>query len=85
MAGSIAGTVKINRIRQPIEGATVTARPGDHSTSSAPDGTYSIPLDAGTYSLTITASGFDPFDAEGLFVVDGVATEINAVLWPSDW
>ena len=83
MAGSIAGHVTNIRTMQPIEGAAVTAQPGDHTTTSGGDGKYSLPLDEGTYNLTVSASGFDPFDCEGLIVLDGVVTEIIVSLWPS--
>ena len=74
MAGSIAGSVINIRNNQPIDGATVAAQPGDHTTTSGTDGKYSLPLDEGTYDLTVTASGFDPFHAEGIIVLDGVVT-----------
>ena len=84
MAGTISGNVTDIRNNQPIEGAAVTANPGDHTTMTSGEGTYSLSVDEGTYDFKVTASGFDPFDADGLVVLDGVTTEINVPLWPTE-
>lgn len=85
MAGTLAGQVVDIRNYQPIEGATVTAQPGDHTTTTGGDGTYSLSIDAGSHDLTIGHAGYDPFDASGIVVLDDVTTEINAALWPTEY
>jgi len=85
MAGTTAGAVFDSRNRMPIEGAAVTAQPGDHTTATGDDGTYSLSLPAGTYSLDITKSGYQSFIAEGVVVLDDVTTEINVAMPPADF
>jgi hypothetical protein len=84
--GTILGTVTDNS-GAVIAGATVTARNGatglQRTTQTSADGSYSIPeLPLGTYSITVTQSGFQTFVANGV-VVD-VATErrVDASLKP---
>lgn len=87
MAGTIAGTVVNVWNMEPIDGATVTANPGAHSTATGGDGSYSLSLDENLspgYELIATTSGFEPFVAGGVVVVDDVPTEVKIALRPSD-
>ena len=84
MAGTMAGTVIDVRSNQPIEGAAVSVQPGDHTTSAAPDGKWSLSLDAGQYALTVSSSGYDQFVAEDIHVLDDVTTDLTTALWPSE-
>ncbi len=80
MAGTIAGKVLDISNGMPIDGASVTVQPGDHTTKTGGDGAYSLPVPAGTYSMELTSAGYDPFFADGVFVLDDATTEINIAL-----
>ena len=55
-SGIVHGTVTDKNDGEPIAGATVTATPGLGSTKTAEDGTYSLRLYPGSYTLTFAAT-----------------------------
>ena len=57
-SGIVHGTVTDRNDGEPIAGATVTATPGVGSTKTADDGTYSLRLHPGSYTLTFAASNY---------------------------
>jgi hypothetical protein len=67
-----------------IAGATVTAK--DNQTGkevvvqASGDGSFSIPLEVGTYTVTITAQGFKTFSSTGLKIDAGRDYTLNATL-----
>lgn len=53
---TVRGTVVDDASGQPISGARV--RSGSRSAQTAPDGTFVVGADAGTVSLTVSATGY---------------------------
>lgn len=56
--GVVTGTVTNANDGLPVEGATVSALPGTRSTETADDGTYSLRLLPGSYTLRFAADGY---------------------------
>ena len=87
--GTLAGSVHDIRNNQPIEGATIDAKQeggsGDHSTKSGGDGNWSMTVPAGTYDLTVTATGYEEGIYPGIVVLENVTTTLNFVLHSSDY
>ncbi|HHQ49571.1 MAG TPA: carboxypeptidase regulatory-like domain-containing protein, partial [Acidobacteria bacterium] len=71
--GTVHGKVANSSTNDPIAGATVTFVSGTNnfSTTTAPDGTYSITVPADTYDITASAFGFTQQTVNGLVVGDG--------------
>ncbi|MGB8845488.1 MAG: carboxypeptidase regulatory-like domain-containing protein, partial [Terracidiphilus sp.] len=67
-----------------VPSATVVLASGDgfsKSVKSSANGTFSFgQLQAGSYSLTVTAQGFAPFSLDGLQVAGGQTTTQNVIL-----
>jgi len=57
-SGVVHGTVTDRNDGEPIAGATVSASPGLGSTKTGPDGTYSLRLYPGVYTLTVAATNY---------------------------
>lgn len=58
-SGSVSGTVRYGSTGDyRASGATVSAASGQYSTTTATDGTYSLPLPAGTYTVVCSKAGF---------------------------
>ena len=57
-SGIVHGTVTDRNDGEPIAGATITATPGVGSTKTADDGTFSLRLHPGSYTLTFAASNY---------------------------
>ena len=72
--GWINGTVE-DASSNPIEGAAVTATPGNHQGATVADGTYSISLPAGTYSATARAFLF------GSQTLSNLVVPVNGMAW----
>ncbi len=86
--GTLAGSVKDIRNMQPIENADVAIQgEGDSSkydAKSGADGNWSQGVPAGTYDLTVSASGYDDGIYPGIVVIDDVTTDLPFVLYPSE-
>ena len=81
--GGITGTVRNAANAQPISGATVSIS-GGPSTSTNGSGVYTFNgIDAGNYTLTATASGFNPASAP-VTVNPGQTTTQDFSLTPTD-
>ncbi len=81
----IAGTVTNSAGGGPIGSASVyvtSAGGQQRATSSGADGKYNVSLEPGTYSMNVSASGFDPEVRTGITVTSGVTTVENFVLNP---
>ncbi|OGN81370.1 MAG: hypothetical protein A2X23_09030 [Chloroflexi bacterium GWC2_73_18] len=57
-SGIVHGVVSDRNDGQPIAGATVAASPGLQQTATAADGTYSLRLYPGTYTVAVSARGY---------------------------
>lgn len=76
--GALAGTVTGGPDRARLGGATVTA--AGVSTDTRPDGRYTLaPLAAGGYSVTVSASGYEP-ETRDVTVEEGKTTQLNVHL-----
>jgi len=77
--GNIVGFVR-KQNNQPIPGATVTAAGVSATTNSV--GAYSLALAIGTYSVTASATGYQPRTFDGVVVLPNQNTTLNFVLEP---
>lgn len=59
--GSLQGRVVDSLTKEPISGVNVVAQPDDHTTTTAVDGTFSLPdLPPGFYELFLSSPGYYP-------------------------
>ena len=77
-AGTVAGVVTDRRNGSRVAGATLTFTSGTNrfTTTSGPDGTYSIGLDKGAYDLDVAADGYAS-SADKVTVVGGKTARLN--------
>jgi TonB-dependent receptor len=76
--GKLVGKVTDKKTREGVIGATVLVT---GTTTAAPvdlEGNYSLPLDAGTYSITMTYVGFKPLTFPGVVIRSGQTTTLDA-------
>lgn len=67
---------------QSVANATVAA--GIFSTFTDEDGFYEMTLDAGTYDVSVVASGYAPSVNENVQITPGAVTTLDVVLQPQD-
>jgi N-acetylneuraminic acid mutarotase len=72
--GTLEGTVTDSGTSQPISGATIQVTPLGASTTTGPDGHYSLTLPVDTYDVTASAFGYQSQTANGVAVTDGGTT-----------
>ncbi len=73
--GVVAGTVTDAASGSPVGGAQVhVTGPLDRSTTTGPDGTYSLTLSVGDYSVTAAAYGYDDATASATVTKDATTT-----------
>src|SRR5262245_21209760 len=81
--GSISGTVT-DAQNAAVSGVKVTIKNKDtgvvQTTSTTSAGIYSVPLDAGTYTVEFSKSSFQTQQAEGVVVTSAKDTTLNAAL-----
>ena len=78
--GKLVGKVTDKKTKEGVIGATVLVT---GTTQAAPvdlDGSYSLPLDAGTYSITMTYVGFKPLTFPGIVIRNGQTTTLDAAM-----
>ncbi|HET7473966.1 MAG TPA: carboxypeptidase regulatory-like domain-containing protein [Candidatus Limnocylindrales bacterium] len=78
-SGLVHGTVTDANDDGPIAGATVTATPGGRTTHTAADGTYSLRLRPGSYSVAIEATNYVT-QTTPVTVADGSDQTVDAAL-----
>lgn len=76
--GMLTGTVTSAVDGSPIFGAMVVA--GDYSAMTNEDGTYSMVLDAGTYNVTFSKTGFTSVTVTGVVIIETETTVVDAEL-----
>jgi len=81
-SGTLEGTVTDSSNSNPIAGATVTVQPLGASTTTGPDGHYSMLLPIGDYQVTAHAFGYDDLTQPGT-VTDGGDTVLDFALNPA--
>nr|WP_262905511.1 TonB-dependent receptor [Hymenobacter siberiensis] len=78
--GTLAGKVTDKKTSEGVIGATVLVT---GTTLAAPvnvDGTYTLPLDAGTYNITMTYVGYKPLTFPGIVIKSGQTTALNGLM-----
>jgi hypothetical protein len=81
--GTLEGTVTDSSNGNPIAGADINVSPLGASTTSGPDGHYSILLPVGTYDVTASAFGYVTQTANGVAITDGGTTTRDFPLDPA--
>ncbi|MDH3680037.1 MAG: carboxypeptidase regulatory-like domain-containing protein [Acidimicrobiia bacterium] len=84
--GEVAGTVLSDRTSAPVAAeVTVSAErdgaPFDATATTGEDGSYRLFAPEGTWPISVTADGFQPFDGE-VVVTAGAVTAIDVLLTP---
>jgi hypothetical protein len=81
--GTISGYVKDNN-NNPISGATVQTNTGGYSTTSGPDGSYTLSdVAVGTYNVTASKSGYQSQTQNNVSVSANQTTTVNFSLTPT--
>jgi TonB-dependent receptor len=78
--GKLVGKVTDKKTKEGVIGATVLVT---GTTTAAPvdlEGNYSLPLDAGTYSITMTYVGFKPLTFPSVVIRSGQTTTLDATM-----
>ncbi|SFQ25167.1 TonB-dependent receptor [Hymenobacter arizonensis] len=78
--GTLAGKVTDKKAGEGVIGATVLVT---GTTQAAPvnvDGSYSLPLDPGTYDITMTYVGYKPLTFSGIVITSDQTTTLNGVM-----
>ena len=71
--GQLRGVVHSLPSGKPVTSATITVDPGDKRVESKADGTFTLDLAPGTYTITVKAPGFAPQDLPVTIDPNGVA------------
>ena len=71
--GQLRGVVHSLPAGKPVAGATITVDPGDKKVEAKADGTFTLDLAPGTYTITVKAPGFAPQDLPVTIDPNGVA------------
>lgn len=86
--GILWGIVTNNNDNQPINKASVNVfRNGKvvTSISTASNGTFSLSLNQGTYSIKVSAQGFDNYENNSVVIANGQTTNLKISLAPSKY
>jgi hypothetical protein len=78
--GKLAGKIADKKTSEGVIGATVLVT---GTTQAAPvnvDGSYELPLDAGTYNITVTYVGYKPLTFPGIVIKSGQTTTLNGTM-----
>lgn len=78
--GDISGHVTDANTGKPIAGATVATATGEYSATTDADGAYDIKAQVATYSLTISAFGYQSITRGGVAVTENQTTTQDAAL-----
>lgn len=77
--GTISGTVTVSGAGTPIAGVNVVVTDGPSTTTIA-NGTYSIELSTGTYTVNFTKEGYEPESVAGVVVTNGQVTDTDVAM-----
>jgi PKD repeat protein len=81
--GTISGTVTNSATSTGLEGATVKTSPDQGTATTAADGSYSLTVPAGVYTITYSRNGFATQTDAGVSILAGVSTTTNKTLIPT--
>jgi hypothetical protein len=82
-SGTLTGTVTDSSTNLPIAGADIDVAPLGASTTTGPDGTYSLTLPVETYDVTASSFGYVSQTANGVAITDGGTTTQDFALDPA--
>ena len=78
--GTLAGKVTDKKTSEGVIGATVLVTGTIQAAPVNVDGSYSLPLEPGTYSITMTYVGYKPLTFPGVVITSGATTTLNGVM-----
>lgn len=82
--GSIGGTIIDKNSQQPLSGVSISLKPGGAGTSSDANGSFRISnILPGTYTLELTALGYQPKTLNNLVITSGNENTLGIELEPS--
>ena len=81
--GKLVGKVTDKKTNEGIIGATVLVTGTIQAAPVNVDGSYELPLDAGTYSITLTYVGYKPLTFPGIVIKSGETTTLDGQMEPS--
>ena len=79
--GTLSGTVRNANTQLPIQGALIEVEEADLTRTTGPNGTYSVLLDPGTYTVNCSAFGYAPSSGQAT-ITTGQVTTLNFNLSP---
>jgi hypothetical protein len=83
-ATQLKGTITNQSDNTPVNDATVTIVEAAQTTQTDPNGSYTIkPVEIGTYTVTVTKTGFNNFQITGVEVKLGQVNSLNIELTPT--
>ena len=78
--GTLAGKVTDKKTSEGVIGATVLVTGSIQAAPVNVDGTYTLPLEPGTYSITMTYVGYKPLTFPGIIIKSGETTTLNGLM-----
>ena len=78
--GTLAGKVTDKKTSEGVIGATVLVTGSIQAAPVNVDGTYTLPLEPGTYSITMTYVGYKPLTFAGIVIKSGETTTLNGTM-----
>ena len=78
--GTLAGKVTDKKTNEGVIGATVLVTGSILAAPVNVDGGYTLPLEPGTYSITITYVGYKPLTFAGIVIKSGETTTLNGTM-----
>lgn len=77
----LKGTITDSATKTPISNATITIAEKSLTTTTDPTGKYSIkPAPFGKFTVTVTKTGYETFQAEDVIITVGESTVLNVSL-----
>ena len=78
--GTLAGKVTDKKTSEGVIGATVLVTGSILAAPVNVDGSYTLPLEPGTYSITMTYVGYKPLTFAGIVIKSGQTTTLNGTM-----
>ncbi|MCI1188260.1 TonB-dependent receptor [Hymenobacter sp. DH14] len=78
--GTLAGKVTDKKTSEGVIGATVLVTGSILAAPVNVDGSYTLPLEPGTYSITMTYVGYKPLTFAGIVIKSGETTTLNGTM-----
>lgn len=78
--GKLTGKVITNATNQPIAGVSITAKNTKYGVASITDGTYILPIPAGTYTISYSSTGYKTKEVTGVVIKSSESTFLDIIL-----